>query len=128
MARYTHFTRYRTRYDDEYRSDIERARYFIESSGLNLYGRYTGWDYDEPHYSLKVTLADGSVFMSQGAGRTDAIEFVLWLMARARHFHNPKLNKSYYEDTEKLAREIFRSEYDRLVFPKRTFIERLGKR
>jgi len=129
MSRYTQFTSHMRYYKGEYLSDVERARRFVERRGIVVYGRLVGFTLDEPEYRLKITFADGTVLDGiYTIGRLDATEFILGLMNRARKFNKFPAHRDSYEESEVLARRIFDTQYDRLVSPKRTFLEKLRKR
>lgn len=130
MARYTQFTSYMRFYKGEYASDVERARRFVERRGLTIHGRLVGFIAgEEPEYHLKLTMADGTKISGiYNVGRTDATGFVLQLMYRARQFNNFPEHRDAWAEGDMLARKVFDTQYARLVFPKRTFMEKLRRR
>lgn len=132
MTAYSRFTQNTRRYYGDSRADIARAKLFVESSGLIIYGKLADSpdnESGEPEYLLRVELGDGRKFKKiHSVGRTEPVGFILRLVYCVRKYHSYPLLYERFGKEVKLAQEIFGPLYSHMIFPNKTLLEKILSR
>jgi hypothetical protein len=99
--------------------DVARVEDFVERTGFTVFIRPTGHaTEDGAFYKAKYGFADGRILKAGTVEGHHGSRYTLYnLIYNARKARDFPESRRYYEDRDKLAREVFGADYDAIVSP-----------